>query len=286
MTFVGKILVILIMAFSLVFLGVSTVVFSTATNWKTVAERSKADLAKKTSAANDLETRLKEAQAKLETAKSEHQTATTERENKIKDLDKRMADASDQAAAARGQLEQAQRNAQVALSEATARKAETETLVATTNKAQAQATQFNDQNLELTDRVRILEREKATAEQNSKDLRNYNAKLLAFVRSKGLTPGSLQDMDATSVPPQVEGRVNEVDPLNKSVEISIGSNDGLVTGNELFLFRTQPRPQFLAKVKIVATYPNKAVADVIGGKTVNSNKILEGDIVASSFNAR
>ena len=34
MTFVGKILVILIMAFSLVFLGVSTVVFSTATNWK------------------------------------------------------------------------------------------------------------------------------------------------------------------------------------------------------------------------------------------------------------
>jgi len=34
MTFVGKILVILIMALSLVFLGVSTVVFTTATNWK------------------------------------------------------------------------------------------------------------------------------------------------------------------------------------------------------------------------------------------------------------
>ena len=34
MTFVGRILVILIMAFSLVFLGISTVVFSTAPNWK------------------------------------------------------------------------------------------------------------------------------------------------------------------------------------------------------------------------------------------------------------
>ena len=34
MTFVGKILVILIMVLSLVFLGVSTVVFTTATNWK------------------------------------------------------------------------------------------------------------------------------------------------------------------------------------------------------------------------------------------------------------
>ncbi len=41
MTFVGKILVILIMAFSLVFLGVSTVVFTTATNWKTVTEKQK-----------------------------------------------------------------------------------------------------------------------------------------------------------------------------------------------------------------------------------------------------
>ena len=34
MTFVGKILVIAIMAFSLLFLGISTVVFTTATNWK------------------------------------------------------------------------------------------------------------------------------------------------------------------------------------------------------------------------------------------------------------
>ena len=34
MTFVGKILVIVIMAFALIFLGISTVVFTTAKNWK------------------------------------------------------------------------------------------------------------------------------------------------------------------------------------------------------------------------------------------------------------
>ncbi len=33
MTFVGKILVIVIMAFSLLFLGISTVVFTTSKNW-------------------------------------------------------------------------------------------------------------------------------------------------------------------------------------------------------------------------------------------------------------
>ena len=41
MTFVGKILVILIMAFSFLFLGISTVVFSTAVNWKTETAKQK-----------------------------------------------------------------------------------------------------------------------------------------------------------------------------------------------------------------------------------------------------
>ncbi len=49
MTFVGRILVILIMIFSLIFLGLSTVAFSTAKNWKTATqdERKKVDELKK-----------------------------------------------------------------------------------------------------------------------------------------------------------------------------------------------------------------------------------------------
>ena len=285
MTFVGKILVILIMAFSLVFLGVSTVVFSTATNWKTVAEKSKGDLAKAQTKVSDLDNRLKTAQGSLDTAKAEHQKLVTERENRIKDLDKKIQDTENQATAARGQLETAQRNAQVALAEATARKGETDTLNETLTKAQVQGNQFLGQNIELTDRIRILEREKATAEQNAKDLRTSNAKLMAFVRGKGLNVGNLDAIDPNSVPPQVEGRVNQINATNRSMEISIGSNDGLNVGQELYLFRTQPRAEYLGKIKIVAVEPQKAVADVIG-QTVNRKKILEGDIVSSSFNAR
>ncbi len=285
MTFVGKILVILIMAFSLVFLGVSTVVFSTATNWKTVAEKSKGDLSKAQTKVSDLDNRLKTAQGSLDTAKAEHQKLVTERENRIKELDKKIQDTENQATAARGQLETAQRNAQIALAEATARKGETDTLNETLTKAQVQGNQFLGQNIELTDRIRILEREKATAEQNAKDLRTSNAKLMAFVRGKGLNVGNLDAIDPNSVPPQVEGRVNQINATNRSMEISIGSNDGLNVGQELYLFRTQPRAEYLGKIKIVAVEPQKAVADVIG-QTVNRKKILEGDIVSSSFNAR
>jgi len=52
MTFVGKILVIVIMAFALMFLGISTVVFTTANNWKEAATKEKqkvSDLQKKNS---------------------------------------------------------------------------------------------------------------------------------------------------------------------------------------------------------------------------------------------
>src|SRR5438270_3970055 len=41
MTFVGKILVIIIMVFALFFLALSTVVFTTATNWKEETKKQK-----------------------------------------------------------------------------------------------------------------------------------------------------------------------------------------------------------------------------------------------------
>ena len=200
MTFVGKILVILIMAFSLVFLGVSTVVFSTAKNWKGAYETTKSDLAKKTSRASDLENQYKDSQSKLEAARAEHTKLITERENRIKELDRKIADAEAQAATARGALEVAQKNAQTALEEATARKAETDTLNATLAKAQTQANQFLTQNLDLTDQKRILEREKSTAEQNAKDLRTNNARMLAFIRDKGFQVGNLQNFNPDAVP--------------------------------------------------------------------------------------
>ena len=70
------------------------------------------------------------------------------------------------------------------------------------------------------------------------------------------------------------------------MEISIGSDDGLAVGQELYVFRIQPRAEYIGKVKIVSVYPDKAVAEVIGN-TVNGKKVQEGDIVSSTFfNAR
>ena len=91
MTFVGKILVILIMAFSLVFLGVSTVVFTTATNWKD-QERDKQNQGESprlNDPAQRRQGKVTAADGQLKAAKDEHKKVQLdERENRLADLEK------------------------------------------------------------------------------------------------------------------------------------------------------------------------------------------------------
>jgi DNA polymerase III alpha subunit (gram-positive type) len=282
MTFVGKILVILIMAFSLVFLGVSTVVFSTANNWKTQSEV----LTKKTQelkkSLDSAKAQLALAETQLKTAKDEHTKQLAEKQKVIDDKTKQATDAEALMAEDRSKLETALKNAQVSLDEATARKKEIDTVLETLAKAQQQANEFNAQNVELKDNIRVLERSKATAEQNNKDLRKFNMSAISYLRQKGIPIENIEKLDPDKVPPPVEGLVKELNATRRTMEITIGSDDGLAVGQELYVFRIQPRAEYIGKIKIVTVYPDKAVADVIGN-TVNGKKVQEGDIVSSTF---
>jgi uncharacterized phage infection (PIP) family protein YhgE len=282
MTFVGKILVILIMAFSLVFLGISTVVFTTASNWSEKSKKQAESITKIQGQLRDAETKVKDAEGKLDQAKKDQEKVLAERKTRIDDLTKQVADAEGEMTQARSQLETAQNNAKVSLAEATARKGQIDVLNETLAKAQEQANKFSAQNIELTDQVRVLEREKATAEQNAKDLRSFNGRAIAYLRMKGIPIENIDKLDPNSVPPAVEGKVMELNPTKRSMEISIGSDDGLAVGQELYVFRVQPRAEYIGKVKIVSVYPDKAVAEVIG-ITVNGKKVQENDIVSSTF---
>jgi hypothetical protein len=83
----------------------------------------------------------------------------------------------------------------------------------------------------------------------------------------------------------VVGEVKRVDPTNRRLEITIGSDDGLVVGHELFLYRTSPRPEYLGKVLVISVDPDQAVAKVIG-HTYQGKKIKEGDSVSSTIKPR
>ncbi len=206
MTFVGKILVILIMAFSLVFLGVSTVVFTTATNWKEKSGNQAEDISKLKVSLTTPRPRSPRPRVSSTPPRKTTRSRLKERENRIAELEKATTDAEGEMTKARETLEDAQQNAKTALAEATARKGEIDVLNETLGKAQTQANEFSTQNIELTDQIRVLQREKTTAEQNAKDLRGlHRLGPSAFLRSKGIPLENLDKFDPNSVPPAGRG---------------------------------------------------------------------------------
>ena len=284
MTFVGKILVILIMAFALLFLGISTVVFSTSTNWKTEASKQKTDVGNLKKKYDDLDSSLSVAKNALEKAKVDHKAVTDTTEKQIASIQEEIKRSQTEITAARTELEKAQQNAQTSLAEAEDRRKETERLRDQKSAVEKQANEYKLQQTELNDRIRELERMNKTLDGNTKDLRDRVARYSTLLRRSGLSD-DISNLKGLESPPTVEGEVARVDSNNKRLEITIGSDDGLVVGHELYLFRTKPQAKYLGKVQIISVDPDQAVAKVIGN-TVQGQKIQEGDIVSSTIRPR
>lgn len=284
MTFVGKILVIVIMAFSLLFLGISTVVFTTATNWKKATEDEKKKVADLESANSSLQADVDAAKQELEKAKTAYQADLAQHEQRIAALDDEIKRAQEQINDYRSKVDVAEQNAKSALADAEQRRDETLRLREMKAAVEAQANEFKLQDTDLRDRIRELERAKDTLETNKKDLLDRVARFSQLLRSNGLSD-DITTVKGLASPPPVQGQVGRVDAQNRRLEITIGSDDGLVPGHELFLMRLSPRAEYLGKVKVVSVDPDQAVCMVIGN-TVQGKKIQEGDVVSSTIRPR
>lgn len=281
MTFVGKILVIVIMAFALLFLGISTVVFTTAKNWmvQTKNEQAKADELKKK--LNDAQAASEAAKKGLEDAKSQFDVEKKTLDGKVTSLQDEITRDLAQITTVRGQLGVAQQTAKATLDEVDAKRQETTLLRVQKSAVEKQANEFKLHHAELNDKIRELERQLETATKNNSDLRERVAKFSTLLQKNGLST-DISQIKGLESPPPVTGEVKRVDATNRRIEMTIGSDDGLVIGHELFLFRLSPRPEYLGKVSVVSVDPDQAVAKVVG-KTYLGKKIKEGDIVSSTI---
>lgn len=287
MTFVGKILVIVIMVFALFFLAVSVMVFTTEKNWKDEAQGLKTSITKLQTEKGTAIAALEKTKSDLESAKQEVEEQTRLLQAQLKDLEQQNATKQQLLSEQNNSLATSQQTMQASLREAEARKAETDQLRDTLSEVQQQANQFKLTQTELNDQIRILERQLATATDNNKDLRERVALLGGELRRVGLSDDVNQIKGVSNVtPPEVEGYVKRVDSRNQRVEISIGSDDGLVPGHELELYRTNPTPEYLGRIRIESTDADQAVGVVTSGGTVQGKKITEGDIVSSKIRPR
>jgi chromosome segregation ATPase len=185
MTFYGRILVIVIMAVSLIFLGISTVVFTTSKNWLTATK----DVQKKV---DDLKKKIQESQGIAETAKKVLEDAKTALATETKNLNARLAALAednnrdlDQITKVRGQLALAQQTAKSTLQEVEAKRVQIDGLHQQKSLVEKRANEFKQHVTELNDRIRELERILETAAKNKSDLHKPAGRFSAFLRTSG-----------------------------------------------------------------------------------------------------
>src|SRR5271165_3570826 len=284
MTFVGKILVFAIMALSLIFLGISTVVFTTAKNWRDATQEQKKKVSDLTKKLNDAQAAVDASKKDLAAAKANFNALSKNLNNQIQERDAEIANDQKQIARVGGEVATAQMSAKTALEEAEARRKQSIQIRDQKAAVEKQANQFKLKQAELNDRIRELERILETATKHNTDLRERVAKFSALLRQNGLSD-DISQIKGMESPPPVVGEVKRVDPSNRRVELSIGSDDGLVVGHELFLFRQTPRPEYLGKITIISVDPDQAVGRV-NGTTYQGKKIKEGDLVSSTIKPR
>ncbi len=284
MTFVGKILVIVIMAFSLIFLGISTVVFTTAKNWRTETEVQKKKVSELTKKISDSQAAVDASKKDLAAAQANYEALSKDLNNKIQAQEALNANAQKTVEQVNAQVATAQKNSETALIDAEARRKESLQLRSQKEEVEKQANAFKLRQAELTDKIRELERTLETATKHNNDLRERVGKFSALLRQNGLSDDISQVKGTESAPPVV-GEVKRVDPSNRRVELTIGADDGLMVGHELFLFRQKPRPEYLGKITITSVDPDQAVGRV-KGTTYQGKKIKEGDLVSSTIKPR
>jgi len=178
MTFIGKVLVIVIMAFALLFLGFSTVVFSTSKDWgKTVrAEQAKVDeLAKKL---KDLQVQSDAAKTKLDDTKGQFDQMAKQLQTQLTALQDEISRNQTEETKVKGQVDAAQETAKTTLQEVEAKRVQINELRVQKAAIEKQAGEFKLHQAELIDRITEVERLLEAATKNNSDLRERVAKRL------------------------------------------------------------------------------------------------------------
>jgi chromosome segregation ATPase len=260
------------------------VVFTTSKNWKTATEAERKKVSDVTVKLKEQAAKTEAAQKDLEAATASYEAKTKQHTDRIKSIEDANVLAQNQATTAKAQVADAQQTAKAALEEAEARRNETLQLRDQKSLVEKQGNEFKLHTAELNDKIRELERAMETATKNNTDLRERVAKFSTLLRSQGLSD-DISQIKGMESPPPVVGEVKRVEATNRKFEATIGSNDGLVPGHTLYLFRTSPRPEYIGEAEVLSVDPNQSVLKVKGA-TYQGKKIQEGDIVSSTIKPR
>jgi len=274
MNWLGKVFVVVILIMSLVFMGLSMAVYATHKNWKTETEKlakQNTDLKAEKSALISTHNRQVE---ELEREK----TAASQQAVKLEAERVSLADRNLQIQTERDGLVQNQREhiAAVASTQALNQNLNTEVAALRVNVRAEQQKRDGlfKKALDATEQLHQAAGDYNSARERSEQLTKQVAGMTTVMREQGLDPAT----DPGSVVPTVEGIVNRIERKagTQLVEVSIGADDGLKSGNTLEVFRGG---KYLGRLDVIQTSPDKSVGRV--DRKFQQGQIQEGDRVAT-----
>lgn len=171
MTNVGKMLVIALTALAILFLGISTVAFTTASDWKAAVAARRQTVTDLTQQNNDATARIEALKKDLAKAQADHTAASRGLEAKIGQLAADIEKIQKETEATRVEVAAAQEKAKAALDVAEARRKDTDDLREQRRAVDAVAAEFKARQAELNDQIRLLTRERDVARKHADDLR-------------------------------------------------------------------------------------------------------------------
>lgn len=285
MNFVGKILIVVQVVLSLLFMAFAGAVFTVQTNWKTRA--------------TDLATQMQE----METSKQQRITDLSDEKTK---MDQDLKTAQDEsrrfqaaANALQNQLTQEQGDhrkvreslaqqteiaringdeAEERRKESTRLRAENNRLIAVTDDQARVLREKDDSIYSYELQAKAKSKKHITLLKEAKNLKD-------FIASHDLRYDPREIQEGKTLPPVVTGVVVDTRKNKRGqiemIQISLGSDDGLVRGHVLSAYRTGERGKYLGEVKIVNVTADKAVGVLI--ERAKNGIIGKGDNVTTKL---
>jgi hypothetical protein len=263
MNLVGKIFIVLIFVMSILFMGFVVAVYATHTNWRDAVKNPD----------SGLETQLKNEKAEVDKlanqmakTQEELETEKAARQNQIAKL----VEKSDKLAEDREQLtkdiateRELKRDAIAAMDAAhktlDAMRVEVERLRGDIATAMAVRDESLTMLVSKTDEANGLAMQMQTLNKRTAEVAEQLQKATDVLRKFGL---DAEPEKYAGVPTrEVSGVVSVVRP--DGIGITIGSDDGLLKGHRLDVYRTGGQGTYLGKIEVIYTYPDKAVCKVL-----------------------
>ncbi len=287
MSFVGKFFVVMQILLSVTFMGFAVTVFTYQKDWKAEAEKKEANY-------QQVNSQLQNLQGEFDKFKKDSTSA-------LKDAQDRADRAEATVSAQKITIEDLQAEkeqvsnllqSQTALAEITEDEAESRRTEAMTERVANSV--LHDKLKKKTDEALAIEDELFNVKtvrdaliQKNKELAEEIAFLKKVVRNNGLETDRRIYNAQQDPPPKVDGIVVKAAKNKKGsvdlVEISLGSDDGLVKGHLLSVFRSGLQPgekaKYLGQIRLVYVDSDQAVGEIV--QKAKSGIIKRGDNVTS-----